>query len=74
MLERRARRAALALFLTGFVGRRSNHVRGLFMPQGWQMELAGTDGAEAKWQTAVDIAVKAEELLRRLASARPFLR
>jgi hypothetical protein len=44
------------------------------MPQGWQMELAGTDGAEAKWQTAVDIAVKAEELLRRLASARPFLR
>jgi F420-dependent oxidoreductase-like protein len=35
---------------------------GVFMPQGWKMELAGIDGAEAKWQTAVDIAVKAEEL------------
>jgi F420-dependent oxidoreductase-like protein len=32
------------------------------MPQGWKMELAGIEGAEAKWQTAVDIAVKAEEL------------
>ncbi len=35
---------------------------GVFMPQGWKMELAGIEGAAAKWQTAVDIAVKAEEL------------
>ena len=35
---------------------------GVFMPQGWKMELAGIDGAAAKWQTAVDIAVKAEQL------------
>ena len=35
---------------------------GVFMPQGWKMELAGIDGAEAKWNAAVDIAVKAEEL------------
>lgn len=35
---------------------------GVFMPQGWKMELAGIDGAAQKWQAAVDIAVKAEEL------------
>ena len=35
---------------------------GVFMPQGWKMELAGIDGAEAKWNTAVDIAIKAEQL------------
>ena len=35
---------------------------GVFMPQGWKMELAGIDGAAEKWQAAVDIAVKAEEL------------
>ncbi len=35
---------------------------GVFMPQGWKMELAGIEGAAAKWQTAVDIAVRAEEL------------
>lgn len=35
---------------------------GVFMPQGWKMELASIDGAEAKWQTAVDVAVLAEEL------------
>ena len=35
---------------------------GVFMPQGWKMELSGIDGAAAKWNTAVDIAVKAEEL------------
>jgi F420-dependent oxidoreductase-like protein len=35
---------------------------GVFMPQGWKMELAGIDGAAAKWQAAVDIALKAEEL------------
>jgi F420-dependent oxidoreductase-like protein len=35
---------------------------GVFMPQGWKMELAGIDGAAAKWQKAVDVAVHAEEL------------
>ncbi len=35
---------------------------GVFMPQGWKMELAGIEGAEAKWNTAVDIAIKAEQL------------
>jgi F420-dependent oxidoreductase-like protein len=35
---------------------------GVFMPQGWKMELASIEGAEAKWNAAVDIAVKAEEL------------
>lgn len=32
------------------------------MPQGWKMELSGIEGAQAKWQTAVDIAVRAEAL------------
>ena len=35
---------------------------GMFMPQGWKMELSSIDGAEAKWQTAVDVAIKIEEL------------
>ncbi|HVV36876.1 MAG TPA: LLM class F420-dependent oxidoreductase [Acidimicrobiales bacterium] len=35
---------------------------GVFMPQGWKMELAELEGAEAKWNKAVEIAVKAEEL------------
>lgn len=35
---------------------------GVFMPQGWKMELASIEGAEAKWQTAVDVAMLAEEL------------
>ena len=35
---------------------------GVFMPQGWKMELSGIDGAEAKWNKAVDIALLAEEL------------
>ena len=35
---------------------------GVFMPQGWKMELAGIDGAGAKWNKAVEIAVLAEEL------------
>jgi len=35
---------------------------GMFMPQGWKMELASIDGATAKWQTAVDIALRVEEL------------
>ena len=39
-----------------------NIMFGVFMPQGWKMELAGIDGAENKWQKAVDIAVRAEAL------------
>ena len=35
---------------------------GMFMPQGWKLELSSIDGAVAKWQTAVDIAVRIEEL------------
>ncbi len=35
---------------------------GMFMPQGWKMELATIDGAESKWQKAVEIATLAEEL------------
>ncbi|MEY2566527.1 MAG: hypothetical protein QOE35_1056 [Actinomycetota bacterium] len=35
---------------------------GVFMPQGWKMELSSIDGADAKWQRAVEIAVLAEEL------------
>lgn len=35
---------------------------GVFIPQGWKMELSGIEGAEAQWNTAVDIAVRAEEL------------
>jgi F420-dependent oxidoreductase-like protein len=35
---------------------------GVFIPQGWKMELAGIDGAEAKWAKAVEIATLAEEL------------
>ncbi|MEY4043784.1 MAG: hypothetical protein RL644_52, partial [Actinomycetota bacterium] len=35
---------------------------GVFIPQGWKMELAGIEGAENKWNKAVEIAVKAEEL------------
>ncbi len=37
-------------------------VFGAFMPQGWKMELAAIEGAEAKWIKAVEIAVLAEEL------------
>jgi len=37
-------------------------VFGVFMPQGWKMELAGIDGAAEKWNAAVEIAVRAEEL------------
>ena len=33
---------------------------GVFIPQGWKMELASIDGAAAKWQRAVEIAVRAE--------------
>jgi len=39
-----------------------NVIFGAFMPQGWKMELAGIDGAEAKWAAAVAIAQQAEDL------------
>ena len=39
-----------------------NVIFGAFMPQGWKMELAGIDGAEAKWAAAVAIAQRAEDL------------
>ena len=35
---------------------------GVFIPQGWKMELAGVTGAAEQWKTAVDIAVLAENL------------
>ena len=35
---------------------------GVFVPQGWKMELAGIEGAENKWNKAVEIALLAEEL------------
>ena len=34
----------------------------MFMPQGWKMELSSIDGAAAKWDKAVEIAVLAEAL------------
>jgi F420-dependent oxidoreductase-like protein len=35
---------------------------GVFIPQGWKMELSSISGAEAKWAKAVEIAVLAEEV------------
>ncbi len=35
---------------------------GAFMPQGWKMELSSIDGPSAKWNKAVEIAQRAEEL------------
>src|SRR6185369_9440986 len=35
---------------------------GVFVPQGWKTELSPIEGAEAKWQRAVEIAQLAEEL------------
>jgi F420-dependent oxidoreductase-like protein len=40
----------------------SDLIFGVFVPQGWKMELSGIDGAAAKWATTVDIAVRAEAL------------
>jgi F420-dependent oxidoreductase-like protein len=37
-------------------------VFGAFVPQGWKMELSSIDGAEAKWQTALDTARLIEQL------------
>ncbi|HJR25856.1 MAG TPA: LLM class F420-dependent oxidoreductase [Acidimicrobiales bacterium] len=35
---------------------------GVFFPQGWKMELSSIADPQAKWATAVDVAVLAEEL------------
>ncbi|MBU6241783.1 MAG: LLM class F420-dependent oxidoreductase [Acidobacteria bacterium] len=35
---------------------------GVFMPQGWKMELVGIDDDAEKWNVAVDVALKAEAL------------
>jgi F420-dependent oxidoreductase-like protein len=35
---------------------------GAFFPQGWKMELSSIDGAENKWQTALEIAELIEDL------------
>lgn len=44
-------------------GHHSNDiVFGVFMPQGWKMELSSIDGASAKWNKAVEIAQLAERL------------
>jgi F420-dependent oxidoreductase-like protein len=37
-------------------------VFGVFMPQGWKMELSSIEGAEAKWAKSVEVAVLAEAL------------
>ena len=37
-------------------------VFGMFIPQGWKMELASIDGAPAKWQTTVEVAQQIERL------------
>jgi F420-dependent oxidoreductase-like protein len=39
-----------------------NPIFGVFIPQGWKMELAGIEGSQAQWQTSVDVAVLAEKL------------
>ena len=40
----------------------SDLIFGVFMPQGWKMELSSFPDATAKWNAAVDIAVRAENL------------
>ncbi|MSO87153.1 MAG: LLM class F420-dependent oxidoreductase [Acidimicrobiia bacterium] len=35
---------------------------GVFIPQGWKMELASISGPQAKWAKAIEVAVLAEEL------------
>ncbi len=37
-------------------------VFGVFVPQGWKTELSGIETAAAQWQTAVDVARRAEDL------------
>lgn len=37
-------------------------VFGVFMPQGWKMELSEIEGASSKWERAMEIALLAEEL------------
>jgi F420-dependent oxidoreductase-like protein len=40
----------------------SDVVFGVFMPQGWKMELSSIEGAAAKWDKAVEVALLAEQL------------
>ncbi len=40
----------------------SDVIFGVFMPQGWKMELSAIEGARAKWDKAVEVALLAEEL------------
>ena len=40
----------------------SDVIFGAFVPQGWKMELASIEGAAAKWEKSVEIAVLAETL------------
>ena len=35
---------------------------GVFIPQGWKMELASIEDPQAKWAKAVEVAMLAEEL------------
>ena len=35
---------------------------GVFVPQGWKMELASIDDPQAKWAKALEVAKLAEEL------------
>ncbi|MFZ9518234.1 MAG: LLM class flavin-dependent oxidoreductase, partial [Ilumatobacteraceae bacterium] len=35
---------------------------GVFMPEGWKMDLQGIPDDQAKWAKAVEIAVRAEQL------------
>ncbi|MEY3640804.1 MAG: hypothetical protein RLZZ199_609 [Actinomycetota bacterium] len=35
---------------------------GVFMPQGWKMELVDVEGDAEKWNVAVDVALRAEQL------------
>ena len=37
-------------------------VFGVFVPQGWKMDLVSIDGAQAKWAKAVEVAQLAERL------------
>lgn len=40
----------------------SKNVFGVFVPQGWKMELAPIDGAEAKWAKTIEVAEAADRL------------
>jgi F420-dependent oxidoreductase-like protein len=62
-LEKLCRPSLIEVAISGRkVSGMSDVMFGVFMPQGWKMELAGIDGAAAKWNRAVEIAVLAEQL------------